>query len=51
MSTLADGVKQSYNIVDSTIKVEYMVACEAVKEEMWLKKFIIDVEDLEIIQW
>ena len=45
MVTLGDGaisrrsVKQSC-IADSTIEAEYVVACEAVKEVVWLKKFL-----------
>ena len=31
-------------IVDSTIKVEYVVACEATIEAIWLRKFLQDLE-------
>ena len=37
------SVKQS-NIADSTMEVEYIAACEATKEAVWLKKFITDLE-------
>ena len=37
------SVKQS-SIVDSTMKAEYITACEAAKEAVWLKKFITDLE-------
>ena len=33
------SVKQSC-IVDSTMKAEYVAACEAAKEAVWLKKFL-----------
>ena len=36
------SVKQSC-IVDSTMEAEYVVACEAAKEAVWLKKFIFDL--------
>ena len=36
------SVKQSC-IVDSTMEAEYVVACEAAKEAVWLKKFIYDL--------
>ena len=36
------SVKQSC-IVDSTMEAEYVVACEAAKEAVWLKKFISDL--------
>ena len=35
------SVKQSC-IVDSTMEVEYVAACKAVKEAVWLKKFLSD---------
>ncbi|TYK11956.1 gag/pol protein [Cucumis melo var. makuwa] len=31
-------------IADSTIEAEYVAACEAVKEAVWLRKFLIDFE-------
>ena len=34
-----ESVKQ-FCIVDSTMEAEYVVACEAVKEVVWLKKFL-----------
>ena len=37
------SVKQS-SIVDSTKEAEYIAACEAAKEAVWLKKFITDLE-------
>ena len=48
MFTLGGGtiswksVKQSC-IVDSTMEAEYVVACEAAKEVVWLKKFLFDL--------
>ena len=37
------SIKQS-NIVDSTMEAEYIAACEATKESIWLKKFYTDLE-------
>ena len=37
------SVKQS-SIADSTMEGEYIVACEATKEAVWLKKFFTDLE-------
>ena len=37
------SIKQS-SIADSTMEVEYIAACEAAKESVWLKKFYIDLE-------
>ena len=37
------SVKQS-SIADSTMEAEYIAACEAAKEEIWLKKFFTDLE-------
>ena len=31
-------------IVDSTMKTEYVVACEVAKEIVWLRKFLHDLE-------
>ena len=36
------SVKQSC-ITDSTMEVEYVAACEAAKEAVWLKKFLSDL--------
>ena len=36
-------IKQS-SIADSTMESEYIEACEAAKESIWLKKFYIDLE-------
>ena len=36
------SVKQSC-ITDSTMEAEYVAACEAVKEVVWLKKFLSDL--------
>ena len=37
------SVKQS-SIADSTMEAEYIAACEAAKEVVWLKKFFTDLE-------
>ena len=37
------SIKQSY-ITDSTLEAKYMAAYEAVKEAIWLRKFLIDLE-------
>ena len=37
------SIKQS-NIADSTMKDEYIAACEAAKELVWLRKFCTDLE-------
>ncbi|KAA0047414.1 gag/pol protein [Cucumis melo var. makuwa] len=37
------SIKQS-RIADSTMEAEYVAACEAAKEAVWLKKFLIDLE-------
>ncbi|TYK18526.1 gag/pol protein [Cucumis melo var. makuwa] len=37
------SIKQSC-IADSTMEAEYVAACEATKEAVWLKKFLIDLE-------
>ena len=36
------SVKQSC-IADSTVEAEYVAACEAAKEAVWLKKFLSDL--------
>ena len=49
MFTLGGGavvwrsIKQS-SIADSTMEAEYIAACEAAKEAVWLKKFLTDLE-------
>ena len=37
------SIKQS-SIADSTMEAEYIAACEAAKEAVWLKKFLTDLE-------
>ena len=37
------SIKQSC-IADSTMEAEYVAACEAAKEAVWLRKFLIDLE-------
>ena len=37
------SIKQS-SIVDSTMEAEYIAACEAAKESVWLKKFYTDLK-------
>ena len=37
------SIKQS-SIADSTMEVEYIAACEAAKEAVWLRKFYTDLE-------
>ena len=37
------SIKQS-SIADSTMEAEYIAACEAAKESVWLKKFCTDLE-------
>ena len=37
------SIKQSC-IADSTMEAEYVVACEAAKEAVWLRKFLINIE-------
>ena len=55
MFTLGGGaiswrsVKQSY-IVDSIMEAEYVAACEAAKEAVWLKKFLSDLGVMRIEQ-
>ena len=55
MFTLASGaitwrsVKQSC-IADSTMEAEYVAACEATKEAVWLKKFLFDLGVMRMAQ-
>ena len=37
------SIKQSC-IADSTMEAEYVAACEAAKEAVWLRQFLIDLE-------
>ena len=37
------SIKQS-SIADSTMEAEYIAACEAAKESVWLRKFCTDLE-------
>ena len=37
------SIKQS-SIADSTMEAEYIAACEAAKEAVWLRKFFTDLE-------
>ena len=37
------SIKQSC-IADSTMEAEYVVACEAAKEAVWVRQFLIDLE-------
>ena len=37
------SIKQSC-IVDSTMEADYVAACEAAKEAVWLRQFLIDLE-------
>ena len=37
------STKQAYT-TDSTMEAEYVAACEAAKERVWLRKFLIDLE-------
>ena len=43
------SVKQSC-IADSTMEAEYVAACEAAKEAIWLKKFLSDLGVVRIKQ-
>ena len=43
VSVVWRSVKQSC-IADSTMEAEYVAACEAAKEAVWLRKFLIDLE-------
>ena len=44
-----NSVKQSC-IANSTLKVEYVVACEVIKETIWLEKFIYDIGVMRLDQ-
>ena len=37
------SIKQSCN-TDSTMEAKYKAACEVIKEAVWLRKFLIDLE-------
>ena len=37
-------------IADSTTEIEYVAACEAAKEAVWLKKFLMDLEVIPLAQ-
>ena len=43
------SIKQSC-IVDSTMEAEYVAACEADKEVVWLRKFLSDLEVVPVFQ-
>ena len=43
------SIKQSC-IADSTMEAEYVAACEAAKEAVWLKKFLSDLDVMRIEQ-
>ena len=43
------SIKQSC-IADSTMEAEYVAACEAAKEAVWLKKFLSDLGVLRMEQ-
>ena len=43
------SVKQSY-IADSIMEAEYVAACEAAKEAVWLKEFLYDLGVMRIEQ-
>ena len=49
MFTVNDGVVVWHSIkqgciADSTMEAEYVAACEAVKEAIWLRKFLHDLQ-------
>ena len=43
------SIKQSY-VVDSTMKVEYVAPYEATKEAVWLRNFLLDPEEVPLVQ-
>ena len=43
------SIKQSC-IADSTMEAEYVAACEAIKEAIWLKKFLSDLDVMRMEQ-
>ncbi|TYK04911.1 gag/pol protein [Cucumis melo var. makuwa] len=43
------SIKQYY-IANSTMEAEYVAACEAAKEAVWLKKFLTDLETVPNMQ-
>ena len=46
-ATIWRSIKQGC-IVDSTMEAEYVAACEATKESVWLRKFLTDLEVVPI---
>ncbi|KAA0040791.1 gag/pol protein [Cucumis melo var. makuwa] len=44
-AVICRSIKQSC-IADSTMEAEYVTACEAAKEAVWLKKFLTDLDEV-----